>query len=133
MARMNVALQELGHAVSARGSGRERGTWKGTGGTSEGLGEGDRRGLGHRRARGLENSRSWKGCGGFGNRREGGRAGGTGELRGAARAYGMQGLHGAGAQGTEWLEGPCSPCCRKKDPLPNPAWGWTEGIGVVQT
>lgn len=103
------------------------------GAPARGLGEGDRRGSGHRRARGLENSRSWKGCGGFGNRREGGRAGGTGGLRGAARAYGMQGLHDAGAKGTDWLEGPCPPWWRKKDPLPNPAWGWTEGTGVVQT
>lgn len=88
MARMNVALQELGHAVSARGSGAAgRGArGEGTRGTSEGLGEGDRRGSGQRRAPGLENSWIWKGCGGFGNRREGGWAGGTGGLRGGGES-----------------------------------------------
>lgn len=88
MARMNVALQELGHAVSAGGR-DAAGRWargEGTRGTSEGLGERNRRGSGHRRARGLENSWIWKGCGGFGNRREGGCVGGTGGLRGGGKS-----------------------------------------------
>lgn len=73
MARMNVALQELGHAVSARGSagagggagrGQRAGSGAGGGGHRRGgrvVGEGDRRGPGQRRARELEGSRSWTG------------------------------------------------------------------------
>lgn len=117
MARMNVALQELGHAVSARGSGAAgRGARGGAdGGHQRGAWRGGQEGVGARESPGAGELKELEGLRGL-RKPEGGRAGGTGGLQGAARTYGMQGLCGAGAKGTEWLEGPCPPWWRRRTP-----------------